>query len=377
MSYPVFIWNVLCREPKGKEEISTVHVFSLPFRLDIGEVSTFQCVDKGDLFDVWVYNEVASYNVDDMWEKSGGNLAMLTSKVLIQYKNAKISDSGFSAVVSSVKSNRRETSALEPIHNADRSPVIINRVLSACNAVSPFFFQGIAIKTITEFDLTFGNLHLATDVIVAEAGFSLSREQAECILKSYPVRLKYSKWSSAGGIPSLEDIKEAQRVLNNSGQMLFYELLFDAKSKEMQGDVRGALMQASAALESLIWVVLDINLGARFFAAKDNLHEESEKRLLSDKNIREVISEFGKELGLTLLVETVPYLFLTSAERPKPSEIDKVVKAISWRNKLVHSKKTKSGEYFWREKYDFGKHYSDLYGFVFKLGSFVRKKVMV
>jgi hypothetical protein len=379
IAYISRIWNLLCREPKRKEEISTVHVFSLPFRLAIGKIARFQYVYKGDLVDIWVYNEIPSYSEDvhdEILTKYRGNYVWLTSKVLIHYKNTQITDNDFNWIVSSVKSNENITSVYAPYLNADKSHEITNRFLSSCNAVSPYFFQGGDIKTMNRF-LMFEDLKLAMDVVIAQEGFSLSKEQAGFILKCYPFRLKLSNWQYAAAIPSLKDIKEAQSVLDNSDQLLFYELLYDAKSKEMQGDIRGALIQASTALESLIWLVLEGGFRIRFIEVKDKLDEREEKNLLSDKKIGEVIRDFGRELGLTQLLESIPYLFLTDDDRPKPSEIAKAIKAISLRNKLIHSSKNpKSGEYFWREKHSFNKHYSALYGFIFKLGSSVRKKLM-
>ncbi|MDA0525492.1 hypothetical protein [Methanococcoides alaskense] len=110
---------------------------------------------------------------------------------------------------------------------------------------------------------------------------------------------------------------------------------------------------------------------------KDSLRDDTEKEIFGEKYIDGLINEFGMKLGVTLLTKTVPFLFFNDDEILKPNEINDAIKAISIRNKLVHSKKTKSGDYYWSAyKYkDLIESYSILNKLTLKLAGLIRKRI--
>jgi hypothetical protein len=238
--------------------------------------------------------------------------------------------------------------------------------------------SGEEFKRISVYDLLIDELLVAEDIIIASKGFSFSKHEAESVLSSIPtMSVRLSRWRGSTQAVSEEIKREVQEILSKYlDRILFYELLFEAKSKALT-DPRGALIQAVMALENAIYLILESELEKKFLEVRDSLKDESERTILSEKHIKVDINEFGRELGLTRLVKTLPYLFFTGNVMLKPTEIENATSAINVRNKLIHYKKTGSDDYFWStlNPKDFSKHYSALYKLTLKLAPLIKKRI--
>jgi hypothetical protein len=273
----------------------------------------------------------------------------------------------------------QEQRPITTIRNIFQASAALNRLLVACNAASPKIFSGEEFKKIYDYDLLIGGLLATEDIIIASKGFSFSREEAESILSSIPtMNVRLNRWADSGQTVSEETRHEVQEILSKYlDRMLLYEMLFEAKSKA-RTDLRGALIQAAMAFENAIWLILEFELERKFLEVRRLLKDEPEREILSGKYIKNTIEEFSRELGLTSLIKTLPYLFFNGNEMLlKPIEIRDAVSAISARNKLIHSKKTMADDYYWSEfkQEDLGKHYSTLYKLTLKLIPLIKKRI--
>lgn len=367
--------------PGNREEIGIAYICYLPFRLQIDEITKYDCSFGRNIIDIWVYNEIPSVPSDPdiaLFDviKPDINFTRLTSKLLIHFKNPMVGDEDFDKIVVWARTSQQQST--NTVENIFQASVALNRLLVACNAASHETFSGEEFKKISYYDLLIEGLLVTEDIIIASKGFSFSKEEAMSILSSIPtMSVRLSRWSGSAQAVSKEIRHEVQEILSRYlDRMLFYELLFEAKSKA-KTDSRGALIQAAMALDNAIWLILEFELEKKFLEVKGSLKDESERAILSENYIKETIGNFGRELGLTLLIKTLPYLFSNDNEMLKPTEIRGAVRAISTRNKLIHSKKTKSDDYYWSdlERKNLGEQYSTLYKLTLKLAPLIKKRI--
>lgn len=365
----------------NRGEIGIAYICYLPFRLQTGKITKYDCSFGGNTIDIWVYNEILLVPSDPdtaLFDvlKPDMNLTRLTSKLMIHFKNPMVEDEDFDKIVMWTRTDQKQST--NTIKNIFQASVALNRLLVACNAASHETFSGEEFKKISVYELLIEGLLVTEDIIIASEGFSFSKQEAEGILSSIPtMNVRLDRWRGSAHAVSEEIRQEVQQILNKYlDHMLFYELLFEAKSKAIT-DSRGALIQAAMAFENAIWLILEFELEKKFLEVRDSFKDESERAILSENYIKKTIGDFGRELGLTLLIQTLPYLFFNGNEMLKPTEIKDAVNAIKARNKLIHSKKTKSNDYFWStwNQEFLSKHYSALYKSTLKLSPLIKKRI--
>ncbi len=369
-----YIHNFLGRLPRNKNEVTGAYLISLPFRIDLGRLSKFEYSNKTEEFDVWIYNKLSSNTRSDETRNS----IDYASKILVHCRKLHLNEMGFKVLLQSVKDNDPITTAM---FDNERSVLlsvakVINKVLAACNAVNEALITGNIVKAIDELDLTSERLCYADITIISPEDAHLSEGEAERIITKYAATLKLRSWSFISR-SFFGDIEQVKKVFVNLDRLLYFELLFEARAKAEQLDFKGALIQTVIALDHLMWLILDIFLGDKIQTVKQNLRSKEEQTILSNNKVNRLIEELSRVLGTTLLVQTIPYLFFSDSQRPTPSKIDDAVKAISFRNKLIHSKKTPSGKYYWQtaETDVASKHYRKLYEFTYLLGVHVKNHV--
>lgn len=366
----------------SREEIGIAYICYLPFRLQTGKITKYDCSFGRNAIDIWVYNEISSVPSDPDTAlldvlKPDMNLTRLTSKLMIHFKNPMVEDEDFDKIVAWVRTGQQQST--NTIRNIFQASVALNRLLVACNAASHETFGGEEFKKISVHELLIEGLLVAEDIIIASEGFSFSKQEAEGILSSIQtMNVRLSRWRGLAQTVSEEIRQEVQQILSKYlDHMLFYELLFEAKSKAIIEDSRGALIQAAMAFENAIWLILEFEFEKKFLEVRDSLEDESERAILSKNHIKDTIEDFGREIGLYRLIQTLPYLFFNDNEMLKPTEIKDAVSAITARNKLIHSKKTRSDDYFWStwSQELLSKHYSALYKLTLKLAPLIKKRI--
>jgi len=365
----------------NKKEIGIAYICYLPFRLQTGKITKYDCSFGRNAIDIWAYNEISSVPSDPDTAlldvlKPDMNFTRLTSKLMIHFKNPMVEDEDFDKIVAWVRTGQQQST--NTISNIFQASVALNRLLVACNAASHETFGGEGFKKISVYELLIEGLLVTEDIIIASEGFSFSKQEAESILSFIPtMNVRLSSWSGFAQTVSEEIRQEVQEILSKYlDRMLFYELLFEAKSKARM-DSRGALIQATMAFENAIWLILEFEFEKKFLEVRDSLEDESEREILSKRRIKGTIEDFGRVVGLSRLIQTMPYLFFNENEMLKPTEIKDAALAITERNKLIHSKKTKSDDYFWStwSQELLSKHYSVLYNLTLKLAPLIKKRI--
>jgi len=365
--------------PENKSKIGIAYIFYLPFRLEIGKIAEFDCSFGKKTIDIWVYNEIVSIpeNSKDLLEllRPDHKLERFTSKLMIHFKNPIIENEDFEKIITWVQTKEVQSTNLSK--NIFHASIALNRLLVSCNAVSPHMIVGEIFKKISYSDLI-TTYAVSENIIISDEDFPISTEEAEILLSSLPIQnMGLDRWSGNSKM-SGELNQEAQECLTRYlDKMLFYELLYEAKSKAKIVDWRGALIQAAMALENAIWLIMEYCIYDKFMEVKSSLKYEPEKMVLTDTYIGEIINNFGRKLGIHLLIQILPYLFFNENEMIKPTVIKKAVSAIETRNKLIHSKKTKSDNYHWSEleSKDLMNHFSTLYNLTIELAPFIKKKI--
>ena len=365
--------------PENKSEIGIAYICYLPFRLEIGKIAEFDCSFGKKTIDIWIYNEILSIpeNSKDLLEllKPDHKLERFTSKLMIHFKNPIIENEDFEKIINWAQTKEVQSTNLRK--NIFDASIALNRLLISCNAVSPHMFGGEIFKKISYLDLIF-TYTISENIIISDKDITISSEDVEILLSSLPIQnTGLNTWIGHSKVNGELNQEIQECLIKYLDKMLFYELLYEAKSKAKIVDWRGALIQAAMALENAIWLIMEYFIYNKFMEVKSSLESESEKMVLTDKYIRDIIDNFGRELGISMLIRILPYLFFNENEMIKPTMINKAVSAISTRNKLIHSKKTKSDEYYWSdlELKDLSNHYSTLYNLTIELAPFIKKKI--
>lgn len=363
--------------------IELVYACYLPFRIQTGKIRKFDCSYGKRKIDVWVYNEIPSYQINDSLDSSDldkqtQNFSQSRSKLLIHLKTPSLLEEDLEYISELIKGNEGQTTGIE--RNIQHILPAINRLLIACNGANPELLAGYAPKKFTWMYLIFKKLLVDESVLVVPRPFKFSNVQVEEILMKIPP-MEIGSAALLGDGKPFDDktINEIQNILDNFlDRMLLFELLFEARSLEFENP-RGALIQAAMAFENAIWLVLEYEFERKCLAAKESLEDEHEISFISEKCIKSLVKDFGRQLQLTLLVRSVPFLFHDSENILQPSEIRKVLQAIKARNKLVHSKKTSLDDYYWFEMKweDLKMHYKLLEGLTRKLAAFIMAKMEV
>lgn len=374
--------NRISLGPENREDIGFASIYYLPFRFEIGKIIKYNCSFGKNIIDIWIYNEVSSDLPDsqsflEAIKPLDSGLNRLTSKLLIHFKNPTIENEDFTKIVECVKTNQTQ-SEIEETYTYLVAISALDRLMIACNGASPHMFSGRMYEKIPIEELFNEFLH-SEYIIISPKGSSLSTKQAETILSSVPTRRqRLDSWTRSVQMENDEVIQDVQEILTKYlDRMLLYELLFEANCKARAQDWRSAFIQMAMAFESAIWLILDFEFRKKILKVKDSLTDDTEKKILTEKYIETSINKFGMNLGVTLLTTTLPFLFFDGDEILKPNEIKDAIKAISIRNKLVHSKKTKGGDYHWSVygSKDLTESYRTLNKLTLKLAGLIRKRI--
>jgi len=365
--------------PDNIDEIDIVYICYLPFRLQIGKIIKYDCSFGGNSIDIWVFNEIPENpSIPEDLDIFGSdiNFAKLTSKLMIHMKNPKIKQEDFDKIVETIRKGEQKSTTT--IQNIFKASIALNRLLIAFNGVNHNLITGDDFRKITNYDLLIEGLLVKEDIIIGDSNFSFSEDEVESILGTIPTMNEtMSRWTGLD-VQVDDTMKEKVQVFINKyiDQMLLYDMLFEAKTK-IKTDPRGALIQVVMAFENAISLLLEFEFEKRFIIIQNATQDVSEKAILTNNYLEDIIDDFRRKLGLTCLTHTFPIIFSNNNDILKPSEIKKAVSAISTRNKLVHSKKTRSDEYFWSDskQEDLRTHYSTMYKLTQKLAEFIIKRI--
>ena len=245
-------------------------------------------------------------------------------------------------------------------------------MFSAINAVDQRVFGRVYL--VAKYDLLHRSLVKDVFTVFAKEDFSFAEQNINKIMEIKPNTESgnFLCWSNNSHIFP-ETLKEIQLFLEKYiDRFLFYAFLYEAEAKMALHDYNEALIRVAMAFENAVWLIMTDYLENKFKEKMNSLNED-EKNILEKRRDR-LIDDFGRELGITLLSEIAPLLFCKETIL-QPSQIHKVQKALSMRNKLVHSKRTKKDEYFWNaaifpQKQE---HYYILYQASLQLGNYLKK----
>jgi len=145
-----------------------------------------------------------------------------------------------------------------------------------------------------------------------------------------------------------ETIELIGPALTLQRDFIFYEYAFESKAKMIAGDYTGALLMAVTALEGAHAAFVER-------AIRDRLPQDADENLPG---------EYLRELGMTLCNQLTPYLFMDDEDRPTREVIRGVATGIKFRNEIIHSTRSRRGQYRSRLRTD--KELSDAYSSVLK-----------
>ena len=136
-------------------------------------------------------------------------------------------------------------------------------------------------------------------------------------------------------------LERLNEVLRLHKRFIFYEFALEAKTKMIEEDERAALLYSVIALEAAHAAYLKLCLADKF------QHIDDERERFS--KVQKLGNDLLREQGLMTVFQLTPIIFMESADRPTPEEIESCRGAISLRNDIMHALTTK-GEYKLRKQ---------------------------
>lgn len=321
-------------EAATNADVTFVYMYKLPFRLRVSSPYRCHFVHKDSEFDIWVKNTLieAPSPINDQapsmarWPSEDD----LSSTVAV-FVNSPMLTTGELASVQGCGGDVAST-----VVGSSRT-MLQFRVLEAVNAfivgyrtVSDKIFESQSLRTLTLHD-TIGMDHWEVTVI----GLPLLHWSPDTIHELFDltgqatIRSQQVPYYDLSELPA-EQAASIPRAIELFNDFYFYELRFEAQVKMFSHDYTGGLIMAVAALEGVHAVYLDASLRSRLPTGRTG----------EDKDLEE---NFIKTLGFSLCNKLTPYLFMTAADRPSAELIKKTAQAISYRNDIMHSKRTKDG----------------------------------
>lgn len=168
-------------------------------------------------------------------------------------------------------------------------------------------------------------------------GSSSIREQDIWKISLGELRVRQG-WSWSGGIENITETerKEIQSFFDIHLDKYFsHELCFRTRQSAFRYDYRSALLWDVIALETLINLIYN-----NWF---DNVVIQENKNIPNRAN--KLRDNIARDLELTSIVQLISYVAIPKEKQPSDEVIQKAVKAISVRNKITHSLRSKTGEY--------------------------------
>ena len=125
--------------------------------------------------------------------------------------------------------------------------------------------------------------------------------------------------------------------------------MLEAHSERIKQNYQGAIIKGCIALENMIYWIAEYEIQKKI----DEYDEKYENDPIKFVNLgvsgsyKNYFNNFSMKLGITLLLGFSCCILLNQDERIEPSLLKNVLKAISIRNRLVHSKR-KGNTYFYQ-----------------------------
>ena len=332
-----------------KDMVHMGFLVQLPFRLRVGEFYRHKFNCRGKSFEIVLYNRFKipeDLPIHEVIQKLK-QFDVLWTEALIIVRNPKITKQ-------TLKNLRNWSPEKSSIPYFDSGGSIfdaleaLNHFIVAYSTVTSELFGGNPLLIFRTGDFL---EHMRWEIVIyVREGDGLTDQDCLRAFDLHPDREVTSIGQIHGDLHNLpiQDVRNGiDSFLQNQEAYVYYELAFEAKSKMVAGDYMGALLFSVAALEGAHAAFVQRELGSRL-----------------PGDLKYLVGEFLRELGMSLCNQITPYLFMEERERPNEETINKSTFALKIRNEIMHSLKNKRGEYRIRTRNN--KEISEAYSAVLK-----------
>jgi len=305
-----------------RKNVRFAYAFYLPFRLLTGGFYRLSFIFKKKDFDVVLINRPINSKSefeDIAFEKRHE----VFTKLIILIENPRIEDNE----ILEVRNSKHPVAAL--FKNSLKAMEAFNHFLIAYSVATKRMTGLRPIRAFKKDDF-----FDSQTMILCEPEFNFTNDYFVRVSESQ--RFLLSRGLNVGGFShdgvfqvTQEELDKIPIVLSRLDEDVHYELAFDAKSKMLDGDDKGALISAVTAFESVHSAFVQYELEGKLISFEDRKVD--------------LIKKYIKSMGIYNGNYLTPVLFMDEAERPSMDIIENCAKAITLRNVFVHALKDSSG----------------------------------
>ena len=303
-----------------------IFVLRIPFRIRVGKLKKFRYDEE---IDIWIRNAgfprgTTSLQAMQQIHKS----KVLThpynpafSEAIVVNHKLKVGDDVLRAIVAHFTAQKEGPIRVEVQHFKALSA--FNDWIVAFHHATNELFGMTAIHTLSSMEF-FDALRFEI-TLVCDPSSELNDEDILNFCESKIEKELIAGEQFHGEWDDLPDdrLERLNEVLRLHKRFIFYEFALEAKTKMIEEDERAALLYSVIALEAAHAAYLKLCLADKF------QHIDDERERFS--KVQKLGNDLLREQGLMTVFQLTPIIFMESADRPTPEEIESCRGAISLR----------------------------------------------